>query len=305
MKPAVEVVLVAMCPLSEKTYIDQAMGTGRGVTWLEEGRIPFSGQGDAQVAANKNRHLDFGSGARDNKIYGADTRSRAEQGNYDVAKGRFPANLLVSDDVLNDGREPKVTHFPSSRPKEYMSMGLETGYKEKHWVENGSFSRFFSLDAWWNERIKQLPESVQKTFPWLIVPKASKKEKNKGLDGLPSKFHATMGKGIGVREHDPDDTRAYYRNNHPTVKPIKLMCYLITIGSREGDLILDPYCGTATTGVAAATLNRRFIGFELDDEYAQIARLRYEAAVREIEAEKEESSRQLDWIRGDAPGGEP
>ncbi len=52
------------------------------------------------------------------------------------------------------------------------------------------------------------------------------------------------------------------RNTHPTVKPIKLMSYLITMGSREGDIVLDPFCGSATTGVAAMLLGRKFICIE-------------------------------------------
>ena len=48
LKPALEVVLVAMKPLEEKTYIDQALGNGKGVTWLDDGRIPYSTAGDKE-----------------------------------------------------------------------------------------------------------------------------------------------------------------------------------------------------------------------------------------------------------------
>ena len=69
------------------------------------------------------------------------------------------------------------------------------------------------------------------------------------------------------------------RNPHPTVKPLKLMHYLITLGSREGDIVLDIFAGSGTTLVAAKKLNRRFIGFEISEEYCEIARERLKQEV--------------------------
>jgi site-specific DNA-methyltransferase (adenine-specific) len=54
---------------------------------------------------------------------------------------------------------------------------------------------------------------------------------------------------------------------HPTVKPIKLMEYLIELSTNENQTILDPFMGSGTTGVASVNLNRNFIGYELDPEY--------------------------------------
>lgn len=84
--------------------ISQFVDVGLGSVWLDDCKIPYKTQEDIDEASNKNRHADFGSGPRDNKIYGVDKRSRAEQGNYNASKGRFCANLLCSDDALNDGR---------------------------------------------------------------------------------------------------------------------------------------------------------------------------------------------------------
>ena len=66
------------------------------------------------------------------------------------------------------------------------------------------------------------------------------------------------------------------KNPHPTVKPLKLMAYLITMGSREGDIVLDPFCGTGTTCIAAMMLNRDYIGIEISPEYHEIALKRLE-----------------------------
>jgi site-specific DNA-methyltransferase (adenine-specific)/modification methylase len=64
--------------------------------------------------------------------------------------------------------------------------------------------------------------------------------------------------------------------NHPTQKPVKLLSHLIRIASNEGDMILDPFMGVGSTGVAALQNNRKFIGIELEKEYydAAIVRLK-------------------------------
>jgi site-specific DNA-methyltransferase (adenine-specific) len=67
------------------------------------------------------------------------------------------------------------------------------------------------------------------------------------------------------------------KNYHPTVKPISLMSYLVTLGSREGDLVLDPFVGSGTTCIAAKLLSRKYIGMEMDDEYVVIAQERIKA----------------------------
>ena len=62
---------------------------------------------------------------------------------------------------------------------------------------------------------------------------------------------------------------------HPNEKPVTLLEALIA--KCPGDLILDPFCGSGTTGVAALRLGRRFIGIEIDPTYAQLARDRIQA----------------------------
>jgi site-specific DNA-methyltransferase (adenine-specific) len=61
---------------------------------------------------------------------------------------------------------------------------------------------------------------------------------------------------------------------HPTQKPLKLMQALIELTTLPQQLVLDPFCGSGTTLVAAQQLDRRYIGFELDPTYAQIAQQR-------------------------------
>jgi adenine-specific DNA-methyltransferase len=63
-------------------------------------------------------------------------------------------------------------------------------------------------------------------------------------------------------------------NNHPTVKPIKLMEYLIKLITPPNGIVLDPFMGSGSTGVAANNLGFNFIGIELNEEYFEIAKER-------------------------------
>jgi len=65
-------------------------------------------------------------------------------------------------------------------------------------------------------------------------------------------------------------------NNHPTVKPIALIEYLVKLVSREGGIVLDPFLGSGTTGLVCSRLNRDYIGIELNGEYVKMAKRRIE-----------------------------
>jgi modification methylase len=69
----------------------------------------------------------------------------------------------------------------------------------------------------------------------------------------------------------------YGKKAHPTQKPEALLHRVIVASSRPGDLVLDPFCGTGTTGAVAKRLGRRFIGIERDPNYAALARTRIAA----------------------------
>jgi tRNA/tmRNA/rRNA uracil-C5-methylase (TrmA/RlmC/RlmD family) len=64
------------------------------------------------------------------------------------------------------------------------------------------------------------------------------------------------------------------KNFHSTVKPIALMEYLVKLVSREGQVVLDPFMGSGTTGMACKKLNREFVGIEMMPEYMEIAKAR-------------------------------
>jgi site-specific DNA-methyltransferase (adenine-specific) len=64
------------------------------------------------------------------------------------------------------------------------------------------------------------------------------------------------------------------QNHHPTVKPLKLMSYLIKMVTPPGGVVLDPFAGSGSTGVAAVTDGFKFLGIEKDPTYLKIAKKR-------------------------------
>lgn len=66
---------------------------------------------------------------------------------------------------------------------------------------------------------------------------------------------------------------------HPTQKPVELLTTIILASTREGDLVLDPFCGSSTTGVAAILLNRKYVGIDLEDEYLRLSVNRLKEAI--------------------------
>ena len=109
--------------------------------------------------------------------------------------------------------------------------------------------------------------------------KASSSERNKGLEGMPLKdagFKNSSGRGI---QRGDAYTEIKKQNNHPTVKPIALMRYLLKLLAPPGDpIVLDPFCGSGSTLIAAKELGIRFIGIEKEPEYHAIAEARVKAA---------------------------
>lgn len=63
---------------------------------------------------------------------------------------------------------------------------------------------------------------------------------------------------------------------HPTQKPLEILDKIILASTKENDLILDPFCGTSTTGISAVNLNRRYIGIDNEKNYIEISKKRYE-----------------------------
>jgi site-specific DNA-methyltransferase (adenine-specific) len=126
--------------------------------------------------------------------------------------------------------------------------------------------------------------------------KASKRERNKGLENMEKKaITNAKGNGLGrvcnicgANQLNPCNCKnntwilpKKNQNNHPTVKPIALMEYLVKLVSREGQVVLDPFMGSGTTGMACKKLDREFIGIEMMPEYMEIAKARIDGVKKE------------------------
>jgi site-specific DNA-methyltransferase (adenine-specific) len=102
--------------------------------------------------------------------------------------------------------------------------------------------------------------------------KASREEREAGLVGLEAR---AVGDGRGTPIDNPYQRGETKRQNvHPTVKPIAVMRWLCKLITPPGGVILDPFCGSGTTGCAATQLGFEFVGIEREPEYAEIARAR-------------------------------
>lgn len=75
--------------------------------------------------------------------------------------------------------------------------------------------------------------------------------------------------------------------NHPAEKPLALLMKLVNACSLKGDVVLDPMCGSGSTLLASAHLNRKWIGIELNSEYAEIAKKRMETVKEQLTLEVE------------------
>ena len=147
-----------------------------------------------------------------------------------------------------------------------------------------------------------LPDNIKMTYPFIQVPKPAKKEKDLGLSGDAKPIKETGGgrtynarcrncgkKFIGEQQYicncenpETDESVFVRKNNHPTTKPVKLMSYIITLFTREGDWVMDPFLGSGTTGIASKLINRNFIGVEREKEYFDICEERLSVSREEL-----------------------
>ena len=241
------------------------MKNRKGITWLDEGRIPIT-----DLADDNHRKSAWSDHEASKTFHG---EAYTDLRDITPPTGRFPANLLVSDDVLNDGRIIKgnghIPYNPSQKRNvygEYKGLQQESQYLK----DSGSFSRYFDLDKW-----------AQKTFPFLIVPKASKGEKNRGCEGMYWLNEEQIESELYFRLKEENKTlprnkqhRIAQGNIHPAVKPVKLLSYLITLGSRPRDIVLDLFAGSGSTGVACINMDRRYILIDNKQNYVELSRAR-------------------------------
>ena len=132
-------------------------------------------------------------------------------------------------------------------------------------------------------------ETDDERLRYFYCAKASKKDRDEGLDGFETKQCVGGGGGIGDYLKDVNSAsgkfgseKAPHKNTHPTVKPTSLMQYLVRLVTPNGGTVLDPFNGSGSTGKAVMYENAernkgyKYIGIELTEEYLPIAKARIE-----------------------------
>ena len=126
--------------------------------------------------------------------------------------------------------------------------------------------------------------------PFLYAAKASRRERNAGCEGLEER-HAPKGNHIGRDLSNPKNhlgglQGSQQSNHHPTVKSQALMRWLVRLVTPPGGVVLDPFMGSGSTGVAALAEGFGFVGVEASAEYLEIARARIAHAAGPLFAEE-------------------
>jgi hypothetical protein len=226
---------------------------------VDGGRIPFDGGSVGVWGAKQNTQCGSGGTMGDGWAGTPSTQSPA---------GRWPSNLILDESAaaaLDEASGVLGDNWRRDKSNKSVEVnGYDGGWRptkerNNYASDTGGASRFF------------------------YVAKASRRERNAGLDGMEAQF-APKGNYEG---RDMDNPRNHLgglqgstqQNHHPTVKPLALMQYLVRLTATPfGGVVLDPFMGSGTTGVAALMEGRSFVGIEREPEYLEIARRRIDAA---------------------------
>jgi site-specific DNA-methyltransferase (adenine-specific) len=179
-------------------------------------------------------------------------------------EGRFPANFI------HDGSDEILELFPNTAG----SWGVRTQRPNRSPFVSGNKNLVST-----NQRSES--GSAARFF---YCAKASKKDRNEGLDG----FAEWTWKDQGFRDNDSTHLSpragagrtSSNANHHPTVKPTDLMRYLCRLITPSNGTVLDPFTGSGSTGKAAVLEGFNFIGVEQSAEYIAIAQARIESAIK-------------------------
>ena len=265
LKPALEPITVARKPIAEKSIAENVLKYGTGAINIDASRIATDPEVDDPRLGGK------GSWKTDKA--GSTVGNLSNQGKIieSSSLGRFPANFI------HDGSDEVVRGFPnvksggkgshSGGDNKIYSSGL--GADVKPYGDQGSAARFF------------------------YCAKASKSDRNEGLDTFKSKIPAAAEfrpnhteKAANGEDGNPYGRWSETKNIHPTVKPTDLMKYLIRLVTPKDGVVLDPFMGSGSTGKAAKIEGFDFIGIEIDEEYFQIAKARIDAVEKPITLEE-------------------
>jgi site-specific DNA-methyltransferase (adenine-specific) len=258
LKPALEPIVVARKPLIG-TVAENVLTHGTGGLNIDASRI--GSETRTQTITEKGFGQNF-----------MDDNWQPSGNSYDkTVQGRWPANLILDEytaELLDEqSGESKSSVFQAKKPN-----NPETSWKmtSQHYAPNGGYtdlggaSRFF------------------------YVAKASKRDRNEGLEDLEAQRHSDRELDDGAGGDNPRNrTNNAKQNFHPTVKPTALMQYLVKLVTPPGGTVLDPFTGSGSTGKAAILEGFQFIGIELTEDYWPIIEGRLKHAEAKVAEAKE------------------
>lgn len=204
-----------------------------------------------------------------------------------VVVARKPFKGTVAENVLKHGTGAlnidgcRVAHSEPIKIMKSQAAGNKVYRQSGRYKETTELK---SSGRWPANLIHDGSDEVTGLFPndsarFFYCAKASKRERNAGCEELEEKKRdesrnakqPSMNGGVG----NPYNRGAKpVVNHHPTVKPVALMRYLVRLVTPPGGVVLDPFCGSGSTGVAAIEEGFRFVGIDISAEYCEIARRR-------------------------------
>ena len=193
-----------------------------------------------------------------------------------IVMARKPMKGTTVDNVLTYGTgalnidESRVGDEVVTTNYKVNSQGKSFGYEgDVEWEDRGSYE---NTGRYPSNVIGEIHE-YQKYF---YQPKVSKNERNVGCDDIEEKQYSHDGREKHI-ENPYQRQNSVSSNNHPTVKPVELMKYLVRLVTQNGGTVLDPFNGSGSTGMACVELKMNYVGCELDEAYVEIANKRIAA----------------------------
>ena len=241
--PEHEPIVVARKPI-EGTVADNVLEHGTGGINIDECRIPT----DENIELGRNNRKECSSNSYGTGLMGIDRTN--------LNQGRFPANVIL-DEEAGKLLDEQSGHLKSgdmdsiAKGGQFNTYGVQQERRTTQIGDEGGASRFF------------------------YCAKPSRAERDGGLEGFVAQNVSDREDVSKAGANNPRNRGGIERKNiHPTVKPVDLMKYLTRLVTPPEGLVLDPFMGSGTTGIAANLEGFSFIGIEMDEEYLEISRAR-------------------------------
>ena len=162
----------------------------------------------------------------------------------------------------------------TKKPKSLSNTNIYGDYNYKKSDQPLPDSRF-PANVIFDEEAGKILDEQSAASRFFYCPKASKKDRNEGLDEFEKKQQDLSRKEGNPGGNNPRNRGLNKRQNyHPTVKPTNLMLYLIRLVTPKSGITLDPFMGSGSTGKAAIRGGFNFVGIEREEEYFKIANAR-------------------------------